>query len=77
MLGAVIIMKKVIIYQTEEGKELYRDWDASFQPAIGMNINFKETDDKLCNLMPQEKHLNYVVKDIILLLPNVLLVAVA
>lgn len=67
---------KLVIYQTEDGKEIYRDWNVNFLPKKGMTVNFKETDKKLCNLMDWEMGLNYSVSEIIFLVPNVMLVSV-
>ena len=69
--------KKVIIYQTLERKEIFRDWECLFIPFKGQFVSFKETDEKLCNLMPHEKQLEYAVIRITILLPSVVLVTVS
>ena len=66
--------KKVIIYQTLERKEIFRDWECFFTPCKGQFVSFKETE---CNLMPHEKQLEYAVVKITILPPFVMLVTVA
>jgi len=69
--------KKVIIYQNLKGQEIYRDWECDFIPAKGQFVRFIETDEKLCNLMPHERKLEYEVIKITLSVPSVMLVTVS
>lgn len=65
--------KLLVIYQTQKGREIYRDWDTNYVPSKNDLISFKYVDSNLNE--NDKKKLHYVI-DIKFQLPNTIVVTV-
>ena len=65
--------KLLVIYQTQKGKEIYRDWDTAYVPSKNELISFKYVDS---NLNEDEKEKLHYVVNIEFQLPDVITITV-